>query len=416
MKQRICPVCGHLEKAGTEYCTECNTKTIEFDDGTGEPETGPEEEPQIHVEKKTESRKKDSRGQAGGSKSKGVPLGKIGIVAVLVIVGLVFWNRHMNQEDSGSDVPSGSGASSSVPESDAESSTGTMAGDEDGNGGEPAQSSGNYELIVADVTWTEAYEDCLSRGGRLVRIDSEEEGQAIWQQIVSEGKEYVGIWIGEVDEAANGTTRGYYEISADGYSSTGNIDIDTMIRLTVEGTGASVGYICEYGGEVPPEQESPTEMPAEGIAVEEGINSYELIVADVTWSQAYYDCMDRGGHLVRITTDAEYQAILQQIASEGKENIIFWLGGARNDDSGYYWIYDDGYFGSEVLNEDAKYASYWLDGEPSFHDDAAGVDETRMNMFRLSSSGQWVWNDVPDDILSVASFYSGKIGYICEYE
>lgn len=72
----------------------------------------------------------------------------------------------------------------------------------------------------------------------------------------------------------------------------------------------------EESGEGQDGQESDTELSAEGIAVEEGINSYELIVADVTWSQAYYDCLDRGGHLVRITTDAEYQAILQQIASE----------------------------------------------------------------------------------------------------
>lgn len=317
MKQRICPVCGHLEKAGTEYCTECNTKTIEFDDGTGEPETEPEEAPEVYVEKKTGDRKKDSRGQAGGSKSKGVPLGKIGIVAVLVIVGLVFWNRHMNQEeDSGSDRSQESSPEQSISEGEQPS-----GGAEDGlppeSGDEPAEGS-------------------------------------------------------EPEES--------------------------------------------YPEESSAEDAEATEPPAEGIAVEEGINSYELIVADVTWSQAYYDCIDRGGHLVRITTDAEYQAILQQIASEGKENIIFWLGGARNDDSGYYWIYDDGYFGSEVLNEEAKYASYWLDGEPSFHDDAAGVDETRMSMFRLSSSGQWVWNDVPDDILSAASFYSGKIGYICEYE
>lgn len=325
VRRKICPVCGHLEDASVKYCTECHSKTIDYDDGTEEPKQH-EEEPQPSDKERWKKKKKEAHRQDRDAKSKGMPLGKIGLVAVLVIVGLVFWNRHMEQEgDSVSDAPSGSGESGSMPESDEEGAAGTMAGGEDGNGDEPIQSS-------------------------------------------------------------------------------------------EEGNGDEPAQSSEEGGESLPEEESPTEPPAEGIAVEEGINSYELIVADVSWSQAYYDCMDRGGHLVRITTDAEYQAILQQIADEGKENIIFWLGGARNDDSGYYWIYNDGYFGSEVLNEDAKYASYWMDGEPSFFDAAAAVDETRMSMFRLSSNGQWVWNDVPDDILSVASFYSGKIGYICEYE
>ncbi len=322
MKQRICPVCGHLESAGTEYCTECNSKTIEYDDGTSEPETEPEEEDAWEESAGRQEAGRKGSGKSGGG-SRRVPLGGIGIVAVLVIVALVFVNRNLSDsgEDSGSSGGSGPAQSGSEDE---DLSGGAEDGSLPGNGEEP----------------------------------------------------------GNGKEPADGQEERYPEESGEGQDG----------------------------------QESDTELSAEGIAVEEGINSYELIVADVTWSQAYYDCLDRGGHLVRITTDAEYQAILQQIASEGKENIIFWLGGARNDDSGYYWIYNDGYFGSEVLNEDAKYASYWLDNEPSFHDDAAGVDETRICMFRLSSSGQWVWNDVPDDILSVASFYSGKIGYICEYE
>lgn len=310
VKQRICPVCGHLEEKGTEYCTECNTKTIEYDDGTGEPETEPEEEPAWEEPSTQQKAGNKSSGKSDGG-SKGVPLGGIGVVAVLVIAALVYVNRSLSDAER----DSGSGSSRESGTEDGNPSGGADDGSLQESGEEPADESG------------------------------------------------------------------------EGYPEDGS------------------------GGEA-----DAKEPPAEGIAVEEGINRYELIVADVTWSQAYYDCMDRGGHLVRITTDEEYQAILQQIASEGKENIIFWLGGARNDDSGYYWIYEDGYFGSEVLNEDPKYASYWLENEPSFHDSAAGIDETRISMFRLSSNGQWVWNDVPDDILSVASFYAGKIGYICEYE
>lgn len=291
MRQRICPVCGHLEKAGTEYCTECNARTIEYDDGAVEPERG--DEP--WQEEGWEDEEEAFSGEEDGPEGRRLPLGWIGAAAVLAIVVMVFLNRMF--------------------------------------------------------------------------------------------------------------------LNGDGDRSQG----------MAEGSGSGQSMAADGNGEAPPEEsggedEGGTASPEGDIPVEEGVNSYELVVADVTWTQAYYDCLDRGGHLVRITTDQEYQAILQQIAEEGKEHIIFWLGGARNDDSGYHWIYEGGYFGSEVLNEDSKYASYWLEDEPSFHDDAAGVDETRMNMFRLSSSGKWVWNDVPDDILSAADFYSGKIGYICEYE
>lgn len=70
MKQRICPICGHLESAGAEYCTECNAKTIEYDDGAGKP--GKEKKP------------------------KEKPLWGIGIAAALAIVLLVFVNRNLS--------------------------------------------------------------------------------------------------------------------------------------------------------------------------------------------------------------------------------------------------------------------------------------------------------------------------------
>ena len=45
---------------------------------------------------------------------------------------------------------------------------------------------------------------------------------------------------------------------------------------------------------------------------------------------------------------------------------------------------------------------------------ADGVEEHVLDL--LSNDGGWYMNDVPDDILSVVPSFSGKIGYICEYE
>lgn len=151
---------------------------------------------------------------------------------------------------------------------------------------------------------------------------------------------------------------------------------------------------------------------------EKGIHTYELIVDDVTWTEAYNACLARGGYLVRINSEEEYQEILEQIDDEDKRNIKFWLGGARSaeDVYEYRWIYEDGVSGSEILNEDEPFRSYWLDGEPSFHNESDSQDEIYMNMFYVSKEGRWVWNDVPDDLIAVVEYYSGTVGYICEYE
>lgn len=152
---------------------------------------------------------------------------------------------------------------------------------------------------------------------------------------------------------------------------------------------------------------------------EEGIHTYEIIVADVSWGQAYSDCESRGGHLVHINSEAEYQAILDQIRREGQQDKIFYLGGTRDyGEQTYRWV-SGGFTGKETLTENAKYTSYWMQGEPScYGEDTDGnvVEEYCMDMFYYKSENRFVWNDVPDDILSAASAYRGRIAYICEYE
>lgn len=121
--------------------------------------------------------------------------------------------------------------------------------------------------------------------------------------------------------------------------------------------------------------------------------------------------------MVRINSDEEYQAVLQQIGAEDKKNIKFWLGGARSSEESedYRWVYEDGTYGDIILNEEDPYRSYWLSGEPSYSGEAGDV-EMYMNMFYVSKEGRWVWNDVADDLIAVADFYAGTVGYICEYE
>ncbi len=47
-----------------------------------------------------------------------------------------------------------------------------------------------YEVIVDDCTWEEAYQNCLSMGGYLARINSKEEFDYITKKVVEKEKDY----------------------------------------------------------------------------------------------------------------------------------------------------------------------------------------------------------------------------------
>ena len=147
---------------------------------------------------------------------------------------------------------------------------------------------------------------------------------------------------------------------------------------------------------------------------------YEFYIEDCTWEEAYQSCLDKGGYLVRFDSTEEYYSVISQIEQQGYQNKIFWLGGIQYDGK-YWWIRHDSdtnsdWIGDICLNEEYPFSDLWLEGEPSYYDEQTDSYEDKMDMFYVSKLEKWVWNDVPNDILSVAAGYSGKIGYICEYE
>lgn len=143
-------------------------------------------------------------------------------------------------------------------------------------------------------------------------------------------------------------------------------------------------------------------------------HEYRIVVKDVTWTEAYEEAGNvPGGYLVNINSLDEWNTIQQLIEAEGKQEYIFWLGAMRSGNSqDYYWVNKDGYFVDGSINGNSN----WLSGEPSFYDEEVDMEERYVDMFYRSSENRWVWNDTPDDIISLVSYYSGKVAYIVEIE
>ena len=71
-------------------------------------------------------------------------------------------------------------------------------------------------------------------------------------------------------------------------------------------------------------------------------------------------------------------------------------------------------YGQKLNDSSYSCYDYWMIGEPSFQD--GDIQECYMNLFYYEEEGRTVINDVPNDVISVVPYYSGKVGYICEYE
>ena len=155
----------------------------------------------------------------------------------------------------------------------------------------------------------------------------------------------------------------------------------------------------------------PTYDPEEG-----GVHRYEYVVRDCTWREAFQEAKSKGGYLARINSREEYDAILAEINSRGLTEIHFRIGGRREAGSQeYYWVDENNQLYGEVVNASDYWCSTeWMSGEPSFQDGT--TEEDCLDICYIQSDGKWYFNDVPDDILATVPYYSGKLGYIVEYE
>lgn len=148
---------------------------------------------------------------------------------------------------------------------------------------------------------------------------------------------------------------------------------------------------------------------------------YELVVEDITWTEARRACEEKGGYLAALTSQEEFERIQEQILSEGKTSVTFFAGAANKENTfGFTWLEPGKEHGYNMLDlYNALFADYWLEGEPSYTgltEDGQEVKEDCVSLIYRSSANRCYLNDVPDDILSAEPSLAGRVGYICEYD
>lgn len=132
-------------------------------------------------------------------------------------------------------------------------------------------------------------------------------------------------------------------------------------------------------------------------AVTSADHRYELIEADITWSEAEAACREKGGYLATITSWEEFEQIQEQIFREEKKGVTFFIGTALRN---------------------PVFRGFWQEGEPSYawvSEDGRKVQEGAMAIIYSAENDRCGLRDVPDSLLNARPSFSGKIGYICEY-
>ncbi|MBP3380434.1 MAG: VWA domain-containing protein [Ruminococcus sp.] len=154
---------------------------------------------------------------------------------------------------------------------------------------------------------------------------------------------------------------------------------------------------------------SVTEMvftPTEEKKTAQHTSRYELIKDDISWAEANAECIRRGGHLITITSEEELKIATDLADKEGLKYI--WMGG-------YTSVRGSSVYGHWITGEDFAYQK-WYPDEPS-RNDVDGTPEMYLMLWNVNKEG-WTWNDQRDDLFTkeLAHIFTGKTGYICEYE
>lgn len=140
------------------------------------------------------------------------------------------------------------------------------------------------------------------------------------------------------------------------------------------------------------------------------IEKYQLNIMDITWEDANEYCNSHGGHLATISSDLELLQICRTVEYYYRDYCIFFVGGMYcSNTSDYRWVTDDS---NETID-----SNLWRTGEPTYTgatEDGRTVDENYTCFLKID--GNYYLMDVPSDIIDAAPSYSGKVGFICEFD
>ena len=147
------------------------------------------------------------------------------------------------------------------------------------------------------------------------------------------------------------------------------------------------------------------------------VHTYDVVVAHITWTEAKSAAEAKGGHLVTINDEEEFETIKNILINYSDVRSV-WIGAcappeirtaaearAYWNSSNAKWITGEPF----TIDED-----WWRSGEPSGYDVNLNIQERYLEIFRPKQDGyKWSFNDGSDDIhLSKA----GQLAYIIEYE
>lgn len=152
--------------------------------------------------------------------------------------------------------------------------------------------------------------------------------------------------------------------------------------------------------EVPPTPEPPTPIP-EPIPepVKPKSSYYRVYRSDVGWETANYNAYNQNGRLVSINSSEEFNRVCSLADNNGLK--VFWVGARRAASDSW----------NSVRWNDGSYVSIgrWYTNEPSYRSE--GIEECYLMVFKVN--GVWYYNDAPNE---VSQYYTGKMGYIVEFE
>lgn len=432
---KICPKCGSMYADDNMFCESCGSQLITQIQNQSQIQQVQGMQSQIQQEighgMQGQAQQEIGHGMQGQNIQNsqlgyGVPEKKkrnpllfaIPIAAILIILALLFLFRD--------ELPFGKQEPSSQETVQQESPGSQKAGSENGsaqdsgkeNAGEGAEGSGQNspEEKTASGEETESQENPSGK-----ESSSQEDASYADSDINGVDNAYVQV-IGTVaQENSKYILKLQKSSSACAYNAEDDIIQKKKVKnITLDGTDMDeyLGDTVEIKGKLSVDfdgefclQPVKTEIMQQA-KEETGSNSrYQLIQADVTWEEAFSDCISRGGALAQINSEEEFQKVTALIEEQDMQHIHFYLGGRRDIDSqGYYWADAANRLEGELLNPEGESwaAIHWMEHEPSFLSD--GDTECYMNLIYYKE--RWVLNDVPSDI---TQYYPGKTGYICEF-